>query len=97
MVNYNCCIFTIQRINIKLVRFETNLVSIKSPKDLKPLTWMKHRIRYCDGEVFSTVMSEGNLKIFNALLEDLYDEDDFVKETELFLILNKEFKLTKLY
>lgn len=96
-VLYYPCIFTIQKIDSELVRFETKLVPIKTVEDLDILASMRLRARYCDGKIYSVKLSEANIAIFNELLQDIYDSNDFQKETNLYLILNNECDLLKIF
>ena len=95
-VKYFPCLFVIQRINSSLIKFETELVAIKTVKDLSVLDFMKPRARYCKGEVYSVELSEANILIANHTLKWLYKLDSIEKETEFFMILNKELGLLKI-
>ena len=96
-VQYYPCIFTIQKIDSELVRFETELVPIKTVEDLDILGSMKLRARHCDGKIYSVKLSEANILIINELLKDMCNSNDFQKETNLYLILNKEWNLLKIF
>ena len=89
-------LFMLQRIDDRLIRFETGLVALKKVDDLSVLTYMRQRECHIKGEIFSTVMSENNGKIFNELLQHVMNGVDVKEETRLYTILYTNFKLLRL-
>lgn len=96
-VKYSTCIFAIQKIGSDIVRFETKVLSLEDKKIKRAFSFMKRRIWFCNGEIYSCVLSENNLKIINLLLEDLETKPKFLEETKIFKVLQNEFNSQIMY